>query len=173
MRQYAPTSPEGCEGRYAKGVRPECGRAHYVHAAGPEKVSYYYRSIANRSFLMLPVRYVLWPHEHRAIDNFPQLTRQVRQANADWAAVQDLMVRRRLIAPAEDTWRDVGVEWTSPATEDRALFAYGEFDYPVPHGAEVRGRDRGGSGRGVRPAAHRFLPHVPHRTSPIAPERGD
>jgi hypothetical protein len=83
------------------------------------------------------VRYVLWTYEYKALDQFPELREQVRRANLDWAAVEDLMVQRRLIADAEDPWRDVGVEWTKPGETARALFSYGEFEYPVPAGARV------------------------------------
>ncbi len=86
---------------------------------------------------MMPVRYVLWTYEYKSLDQFPELRAQVRRANLDWAAVEDLMVHRRLIAAADDRWQDVGVEWTRPGEEARALFANGEFDYRVPAGARV------------------------------------
>jgi hypothetical protein len=65
------------------------------------------------------------------------LREQVRRANLDWAAVQDLMVHRHLIAAADDPWQDVGVEWAKPGNPARALFSYGEFDYSLPPGAQV------------------------------------
>ena len=111
--------------------------AIYVYAARPEEINYYYRYIANKSFPMMPVRYVLWTYEYKSLDQFPELRAQVRRANLDWAAVEDLMVHRRLIAADDDPWQDVGVEWTRPGEEARALFAYGEFDYRVPAGARV------------------------------------
>ena len=111
-------------------------KALYVYSCRPEKVNYYYRSIANKAFPMLPYRYVLWTYEYKSLAQFPELRRQVRRANLDWAAVQDLMVHRRLIAAA-DPWKDMGVEWSKPGSPARALFAYGEFKYRVPSGARV------------------------------------
>ena len=111
--------------------------ALYIGGCRPEKANYYYRSIANKSFPMLPYRYVFWTYEYRSLDQFPELRRQVRRANLDWAAVKDLMVHRHLIAAKDDPWRDVGVEWTKPGSRDRALFSYGEFDYPVTPRAKV------------------------------------
>lgn len=124
-------------GYYWKGGPVDYNSAPYINMVRPAEINYYYRSIANRSFPMVPVRYVLWTYEYKALDQFPQLRQQVRQANLDWAAVQGLMVRRRLIAAADDPWEDVGVEWTKPGDTARALFAYGEFDYPLPEAAEV------------------------------------
>jgi len=111
--------------------------AIYVYAARTEEINYYYRYLANKSFPMMPVRYVLWTYEYKALDQFPKLREQVRRANLDWAAVQDLMEQRHLIAAADDPWKDVGVEWTKPGEAARALFSYGEFDYPVPPNARV------------------------------------
>ncbi len=125
-------------GYYRKGEPLHYKSAHYINSARPEQLNYYYRSIANKAFPIMPVKYVLWTYEYRAINLFPRLMQQVRQANADWAAVKDLMVRRRLIASADDPWEDVGVEWARPGTDERALFAYGVFDYALPEGATVR-----------------------------------
>jgi hypothetical protein len=47
------------------------------------------------------------------------------------------MVRVGSIAAGDDPWEDVGVEWTKPGMDDRALFTYGQFDYPVPADARV------------------------------------
>ncbi len=124
-------------GYYRKGEPLDYKSARYANTARPEQMNYYYRSIANKSFPMLPVKYVLWTYEYRAINLFPGLMKQVRQANVDWAAVQDLMVRRRLIGAEDDPWQDVGVEWTKPEAAERALFAYGQFDYALPAGATV------------------------------------
>lgn len=130
--QYALTSG------YLGAPDPLCyKRAVYVSTARPEKINYYYRWIANKAFPMVPVRYVNWTYEYKALDQFPQLREQVRRANLDWAAVQDLMVHRHLIPAADDPWKDVGVEWTKPGNPARALFAYGEFDYSLSPGAQV------------------------------------
>ncbi|MGC9317867.1 MAG: hypothetical protein ACP5KN_07530 [Armatimonadota bacterium] len=124
-------------GYYLQGEPLHYNWAPYINMARPAEINYYYRSIANRSFPIMPVRYVLWTYEYKALDQFPGLREQVRRANLDWAAVHDLMVRRRLIAAPDDPWEDVGVEWTKPGDTARALFAYGEFDYRLPEGAEV------------------------------------
>jgi len=112
-------------------------KAFYVYAARPGRINSYYRYIANKAFPMMPVRYSLWTYEYKALDQFPKLREQVRQANRDWAAVRDLMVRRRLIAAAADPWRDVGVEWSGAESGELALYAYGEFEHPLPGGARV------------------------------------
>jgi len=111
--------------------------ALYVGAARNRPINYYYRYIANKSFPMMPVRYVLWTYEYKSLDQFPELRRQVRRANLDWSAVQDLMHQRRIIASADDPWEDVGAEWTTPDSNQKALFSYGVFDYELPAGASV------------------------------------
>lgn len=50
-------------GCYRKGEPPDYTSARYINAVRPEQVNHYYRSIANRSFPMLPVKYVLWTYE--------------------------------------------------------------------------------------------------------------
>ncbi|GAI80940.1 unnamed protein product, partial [marine sediment metagenome] len=117
---------------------PGCYKiATYVGACRTEEINYYYRWIANKGFAMLPIRYVNWTYEYKSLDQFPELQEQVRRTNLDWAAVQDLMVQRHLIAATDDPWKDVGVEWTKPGQTARALFSYGEFDYQLPAGARV------------------------------------
>ena len=127
----------GTSGYFGIGT-PGCYKsATYIGTCRTQDINYYYRWIANKAFPMLPVRYVNWTYEYKSLDQFPKLQEQVRQTNLDWAAVQDLMVERHLIAASDDAWKDVGVEWTKPGESARALFSYGEFDYPLPAGARV------------------------------------
>ncbi len=127
----------GTAGYFTVGSPHYYKSATYVGACRTEDINYYYRWIANKAFPMLPIRYVNWTYEYKSLDQFPKLREQVRCANLDWAAVQDLMVHRHLLAPPDDPWKDVGVEWTNPAEPARAIFSYGEFDYPLPAGARV------------------------------------
>lgn len=47
------------------------------------------------------------------------------------------MVERRLSGSTGDPWEDVAVEWSKPRDRERALLAYGQFDYEPPAGADV------------------------------------
>ena len=99
------------------------------------KTNFYYMSCANK----IPCALAIEPNDIRPISpKCPeQLGRWVVKANRDYAKVYPYMQYRHLLPSADDSDREIGVEWTSDKGKRVALFSYGEFPYPVPAGAKV------------------------------------